>query len=100
MAQAAVTVRIDSDLKTQFDALCEQFGMSANTAFNIFVKAVIRSRSIPFAIKGSPSSALDLFMQQRSVAELSKEPELSLDEINEEIRAAREDIRKRKGKKA
>ena len=98
MAQSAVTVRIDSDLKIQFDALCEQFGMSANTAFNIFVKAVIRSRSIPFAIK-SPS-ALDLFMQQRSVAELSKEPELSLDEINEKIRAAREDIRKRKGKKA
>ena len=64
MAQSAVTVRIDSDLKTQFDALCEQFGMSANTAFNIFVKAVIRSRSIPFAIKGSPS-ALDLFMQTR-----------------------------------
>ena len=28
MAQSAVTVRIDSELKTQFDALCEQFGMS------------------------------------------------------------------------
>ena len=39
-------------------------------------------------------------MQQRSAAELSNEPELSLDEINEEIRAAREEIRKRKGKKA
>jgi hypothetical protein len=38
-------------------------------------------------------------MQQRSAAELSKEPELSLDEINEEIRAAREDIRKRKSVK-
>ena len=35
MAQSAVTVRIDSELKTQFDALCEQFGMSANTAFNM-----------------------------------------------------------------
>ena len=99
MAQSAVTVRMDSEMKMQFDALCEQFGMSANTAFNIFVKAVIRSRSIPFTIKGAPS-ALDLFMQQRSAAELSQEPELSLDEINAEIRAAREDIRKRKGKKA
>ena len=95
MAQSAVTVRMDSEMKTQFDALCEQFGMSANTAFNIFVKAVIRSRSIPFAIKASPS-ALDLFMQQRSTAELSQEAELSLDEINEEIRAAREEIRKKK----
>ncbi len=98
MAQSAVTVRLDSDMKSQFDALCNQFGMSANTAFNIFVKAVIRSRSIPFVIKGSPS-ALDLFMQQRNAAESSKEPELSLDEINEEIRAAREEIRKRKSAK-
>ena len=95
MAQSAVTVRMDSEMKTQFDALCEQFGMSANTAFNIFVKAVIRSRSIPFAIKGSPSAS-DLFMQQRSTVELSQEPELSLEEINEEIRAAREEIRKKK----
>ena len=43
MAQSAVTVRMDSEMKMQFDALCEQFGMSANTAFNIFVKAVLRS---------------------------------------------------------
>ena len=99
MAQSAVTVRMDSEIKTQFDTLCEQFGMSANTAFNIFVKAVIRSRSIPFAIKGSPS-AQDLFMQQRRAAELSKESELSLDEINAEIRAAREEMRKRKSVKA
>ena len=89
MAQVSMTVRMDSQLKQNFDALCEQFGMSANTAFNIFVKAVIRSRSIPFTIKGSPN-ALDLFMQQRSAAELSQEPELSLDEINAEIRSARE----------
>ena len=44
-------------------------------------------------------SAQDLFMQQRSAAELSKEPELSLDEINSEIRAAREEMRKRKSVK-
>lgn len=94
MAQSAVTVRIDSDIKLQFDALCEQFGMSANTAFNIFVNAVVRSRSIPFPIKSAPS-ALELFMQQRSFAVSSKEPELSLEEINNEIRAARKEIRKK-----
>ena len=80
MAQSAVTVRIDSETKSQFDELCEQFGMSANTAFNIFVKAVIRSRSIPFPIRGSKveaPSALDLFMQQRWAAEASQEPEMT-----------------------
>ncbi len=95
MAQSAVTVRLDTDMKAQFDSLCEQFGMSANTAFNIFVKAVVRSRSIPFTIKGTPT-AQDLFMQQRQAVEASEEPELSLEEINAEIHTAREELRKKK----
>ena len=98
MAQSAITVRIDSEMKSQFDKLCEQFGMSANTAFNIFVNAVVRSRSIPFSIRANrpdAPSALDLFMQQRKAAEASEEPELTLDEINAEIRAAREERRKK-----
>jgi DNA-damage-inducible protein J len=85
-------------MKSQFDELCEQFGMSANTAFNIFVKAVIRSRSITFAIIGNReevSTALDLFLQQRRTAESSTEPEMTLDEINAEIRAARAERRKK-----
>ena len=99
MAQSAVTVRIDSEMKSQFDELCEQFGMSANTAFNIFVKAVIRSRSIPFTIRGGKveqPNVLDLFMQQRRSAIASQEPEMTLDEINAEIRTAREERRKKK----
>jgi len=36
-------------------------------------------------------NALDLFMQQRRAAEASQEPEMTLDEINAEIRAAREE---------
>lgn len=95
MAQTAITVRLDSKMKSQFDALCEQFGMSANTAFNVFVKAVVRIRSIPFTIKGAPS-ALDLFNQQREASEAMKGQELSLDEINDEIRAARNEKRKLK----
>ena len=94
MAQSAVTVRIDSEMKSKFDELCNQFGMSVNTAFNIFVNAVVRSRSIPFTIKGSKveqPSALDLFMRQRKAAETSQEPEMTLDEINAEIHAAREE---------
>ena len=97
MAQAAITVRLDSGMKSQFDELCEQFGMSANTAFNIFVKAVVRSRSIPFKITGDPTTpdVMDLFLQQRREAELSETPELTLDEINEEISLAREERRQR-----
>ncbi len=46
-----VTNRLDSHLKARFDAFCEGFGMSASTAFNIFVRAVVRQRKIPFEIE-------------------------------------------------
>lgn len=37
-AQSVLTIRLDSDLKMQFDSLCEEFGMSTNRAFNIYVR--------------------------------------------------------------
>lgn len=45
-----MTVRVDNNIKKQFDALCEQFGMSVNAAVNVFINAVVRTRSIPFEI--------------------------------------------------
>jgi DNA-damage-inducible protein J len=96
MAQTAMTVRMDKQQKAQFDKLCEQFGMSANTAINIFVKAVIRSKSIPFSIQAKneeedevTAKAKAAFKQLRAKAERGETPDLTLDEINEEIREVR-----------
>ena len=58
MAQTAMTVRLDSVQKAKFDQLCEQFGMSANTAINIFVRTVIRNRCIPFTIAAEPKESV------------------------------------------
>lgn len=93
MAQTAMTIRLDSVQKAKFDQLCEQFGMSANTAINIFVRTVIRSRSIPFTIKAEPD---DSIREQaiKAIRDIRRDaqnrPELSLEEINEEINAVRE----------
>lgn len=65
MAQTAMTVRMDNQQKAQFDKLCEQFGMSANTAINIFVKAVIRSKSIPFSIQAKNEEEDEVTGKQR-----------------------------------
>ena len=95
MAQTAMTVRMDSQQKAQFDKLCEEFGMSANTAINIFVKAVIRSKSIPFSIQVKEeedevtAKAKAAFKELRAKADRGETPELTLDEINEEIREVR-----------
>ena len=102
MAQTAMTVRMDSQQKMQFDQLCEQFGMSANTAINIFVKAVIRSKSIPFSIKAKEEDkvtreAREAFDRIRAAAERGDTPELTLDEINAEIREVRRLRKERNG---
>ena len=94
MAQTSMTVRIDNQQKALFDQLCEQFGMSANTAINIFVRTVIRTKSIPFAIKAdqdeTSNQAMAAFKEIRAIAEKGDSPELTLAEINAEIKAARQ----------
>ena len=95
MAQVSMTVRMDSGLKSSFDALCSQFGMSANTAMNIFAKAVVQRGKIPFEIRGDKvaaaeeSEGLKAYRKIRALAESGAFPELSLDEINDEIREVR-----------
>ena len=95
MAQVSMTVRMDSGLKSSFDSLCSQFGMSANTAMIIFAKAVVQRGKIPFEIRGDKpvaaeeSDGLKAFRTLRAMAEGGSFPDLSLEEINEEIRASR-----------
>ena len=93
MAQVSMTVRMDWLLKQRFDALCAEFGMSANTAMNVFAKAVVQCGKIPFEIKSERASALEqsyaAFKKMRERAESGETPDLTMEEIDEEIRVAR-----------
>lgn len=53
MAQATFSVRMDDNLKKEFDLLCSDFGMSMSTAITVFAKAVVREKKIPFEITAS-----------------------------------------------
>ena len=92
MSQTAVTIRIDSDIKNKFDELCNEFGMSVNTAFNIYARTVVRNRMIPFAIEAPNDGTLEkgrqAFYRMRQAA-ISSGREMSQEEIDEEIRIAR-----------
>ena len=97
MAQATFSIRMDEELKRQFDVLCADFGMNATTAFNIFARAVVKERKIPFEIKASDAASLEesraAFFKLREEAKKNGLQDLSLDEINAEIEA----VRKEKG---
>lgn len=94
MAQATFSIRMDAELKRQLDKLCEDFGMSTSTIFTIFAKKVVRERRIPFEIT-SPDEDITLerakeaFYLLRDEAKKNGLQNMTLDEINEEIRLAR-----------
>ena len=92
MPQVSMTVRMDSLLKQQFDALCAEFGMSANTAMNIFARAVVQQGKIPFEIKSERAAFLEkgdkAFKALMRRAENGETPDLTMEEIDEEIRKA------------
>ncbi len=50
MAQTSVNIRMDENLKKQFDHLCNELGLNMSTAFNIFAKTMVRQQRIPFEI--------------------------------------------------
>ncbi len=93
MAQATFSIRMDESLKKQFDSLCSDFGMNATTAFNIFAKAVVRERKIPFEITAQSDKTRDdaknAFYEMRKIAEKNGLSNMTLDEINSEISAVR-----------
>lgn len=94
MAQATFSVRMDEVLKKQFDSLCQEFGMNASTAINIFARAVVRQRRIPFEIASSESDVtreetMQAFLALREQAKKNGVADMSLDDINKEISLAR-----------
>ena len=94
MAQVSMTVRMDAQLKRNFDSLCSQFGMSANAAMNVFANAVVMYRRIPFEIKAPDgptynNKGLEAFYALRTEAEKKGLQGMTLEEINEEISNAR-----------
>lgn len=93
MGQVAFTVRMDTEVKKRFDELCKDFGMSANTAFNVFAKAVIRQERIPFDLESDNQAALNRAAQamerMRQSAAANGISEMSMEEIDEEISRVR-----------
>ena len=67
--------------------------MSMSTAINVFARTVVRERRIPFEI-ASPEpeitreKAMQAFMELREQAKKNKVQDMTLEEINEEIRLA------------
>ena len=52
MPLATMSIRMDAEIKRQFEDFCEEVGLTPTAAVNIFVRTVLREGRIPFEIKG------------------------------------------------
>lgn len=55
MAQSILSVRMDENLKKEFDEFCSEVGLNSSVAVNLFVRTVVREKRIPFEITNQPS---------------------------------------------
>ena len=89
-----MTFRVDDSLKKDFDKLYDKLGLSNTAALTIFMKTMVRERRIPFEIRTEPLDEVAAkgrlaFWALRAEARRNGLTDMTLEEINEEIRAAR-----------
>jgi len=90
----SLNIKIDRSLKTEADELFNAMGMNLTTAVNIFVRQAVAEQAIPFQIHLNEKAQFQKLLNGMR-AQASKSGFLSDDEINQEIKMARNEIRMR-----
>ena len=98
-----LSIRIDRSLKDEADQMFNEMGMNLTTAITIFVRQAVRQKKIPFEIaldasydrNVSLADARAVVERIRENAELNGTANMSMEEIDAEIRAARTERRNR-----
>lgn len=71
MAQTTVSVRMDDALKRDFDAVCNDLGLSMTTAITMLAKKMTREKRLPFEVSVDPFySEENMARLRRSVAQM------------------------------
>ena len=74
MSQVTFSIRMDEEIKRQLDDFCVQVGMNTTTAINMFARAVLRERRLPFDVTTDSDpfySASNMAHLRRGVAALN-----------------------------
>lgn len=85
-----VSVRMDESLKRDFDAVCNELGMSMTTAITILAKKMTREKRLPFEVSKDPfysasnmaalNDSIEEMRQGRTVTKTLEELEAMEDE--------------------
>lgn len=94
MSTSLLQVRVDDDLKSQAAAVYEELGIDLPTAIRMFLKRSVLVNGVPFGMTLPKNDvraarAVRALQELSDAAQLNGTADMSLDEINAEIAAAR-----------
>ena len=84
-----VEIKVDKATKSDVTRLYENLGLDLSTAVRIFLKKSIAVGGLPFELRNEVNNRWSVYQNARSYIQSNDIPEMSLDEINEEIAAVR-----------
>ena len=99
-----LSIRIDRTLKEEADKLFAELGMNLTTAITVFVRQAVMHKKIPFEITIAPGNedskqpmldAMEAVWRIRQDAIANGTDKMTLEEINNEIAAARAERKER-----
>ena len=103
MAMSVLQIRLDENLKNQVSALFERLGMDVPTAVRAFFRRALVENKLPFEMNEVPSATnqdgenlLNLLHEAQRLAYENGVANLSEEEIEAEIKAARAEMRSKK----
>lgn len=91
-------VRVDKETKKQASAIYASLGMDLSTAVRVFLRKSILIGGMPFevSIGETRAQAMLSLQKMRDISEANGNSEMTLEEINEEIAAARKERKTKK----
>ena len=98
---AIVQLRVDDELKLQASSIYEKLGIDLSSAIRMFLKRSVMVNGIPFSMvlgeeRYNAEAATAAMKNMNASAKASGISEMTLEEINAEIAATRNERRERK----
>ena len=95
-----ITIRMDRETKRDFEEFCDNVGINLTTAFNMFVKATLRARTLPFAVsdidtrKQARKEFLETIEAMQAQSVINGTDKITMDEIDDIISEVRQESRR------
>ena len=90
MATTNFSVRMDSDLKRECEALYNELGMNLTTAINVFLRQSLRTGGFPFEVRIDKPNAVTLAALSEAEKLANDSSKIIFNDVEEALTALKE----------